>query len=43
MMQGFTNCEILQCRIGEHGENWENMEKMENIMLGQLKIGEHQA
>ena len=28
--------------MGEHGVSWENMDKMENMNLGQLKMGKHQ-
>ena len=31
LKQDFSNCGILQSRIGEHGESMENMEKMEDI------------
>ena len=40
--QGSTRCSILPSRMGEHGVSSENMDKMENMILGQLKMEKHQ-
>ena len=40
--QGSTSCSILPSRMGKHGVSSENMDKMENMILGQLKMEKHQ-